>query len=296
MSVMPRYGDQYLLEYARPPAQTTIDRVVAEHQAVRTLLGDTAYLTFLQGSYKNDTALWEVDDVDIVALYRDVRSTAYGYASTGSSITWDELFSRIERKLQSDYRYVGRWQRGDKCIRLNAGIKVDIVPAVYVTDVAYDPIAIYSFRALSERQNWPRLHYENGARKSGRTSGAFKQTVRLYKRFSKAWFGLVRVAPSYYIESLVHAQPDHFFSGDLAADFVNIASEIGRYRHGTTQLPRIAGDGNLLSAGEWAADNFARFQSVLASVVPSANAAMRAGNEPAARQSWRSVFNGQAPQ
>jgi hypothetical protein len=286
---------EFVARYARPPADTTVKQAISIHENVRAVLGDSDYATFLQGSYKNDTALWDMNDVDIVAVSRGLRSTVFSGQPGGEPVAWPEIFARIERKLQTDQRYQGKWSREDKCIRLNTGVRVDIVPAVYVTDVSSDPVSIYSFRFGQERLNWPRGHYEAGAAKSGRTNGAFKQTVRLFKHWVRCWFGSRKVAPSYYVECLIHFQPDASFTGDLASDFVTIGNQITRLQYGAAPLPRLVGQGNLLSAGEWDSASFTEFQDALRKAVAHAQTALGGYSEAAARTAWVAAFNGQQP-
>lgn len=286
---------EFVARYARPPSDTTVARAVSVHQSVRDVLGDSDYATLLQGSYKNDTALWDMNDVDIVAVSRGLVSTHFTGTTPTNGVPWTDIFTRIETKLQADSRYQGRWTREDKCIRLNTGVKVDIVPAVRIGDATADPIAIYSFRAGKERKNWPRSHFAAGAAKSGATNGAFKQSVRLLKRWVRCWFANRKVAPSYYIECIVHAQPNSAFSGDLARDFVSIAAGVGQLRYGSSTLPRLAGEGNLLSAEEWGAAEFQQFQRALQRASSHVQAALSAYSEQSARGNWVAAFNGQQP-
>lgn len=287
---------EYAARYARPPARTTVDQAVSIHQNVRGLLGDTDYATFLQGSYKNDTALWDMNDVDIVAVSRGLVSMHFtGGTSSSGGVSWDEIFARIERKLQGDVRYRGKWTREDKCIRLNTGVKIDIVPAVRIGGIDADPIAIYSFAARGERRNWPRGHYSAGTLKSERTNGAYKQTVRMFKRWAKCWFGARKVAPSYYIECAVHAQPDATFCGDVGRDFVAVGNRLLQLSHSASVLPRLVGDGPLFTNAEWDSARFLDFQSTLRRALPSATAALGAFSEQRARELWVAAFNGQAP-
>lgn len=285
----------FVSRYARPPSETTVSRAISIHQSVRDLLGDTDYATLLQGSYKNDTALWDMNDVDVVAVSRNLVSTHFTGTTPTSGVPWTEIFSRIEQKLQADPRYQGKWSREDKCIRLNTGVKIDIVPAVRIGEANADPIAIYSIRASRERKNWPRGHFDAGAGKSSRTSGAFKQTVRLFKRWSRCWFSNRKIAPSYYLECLVYSQPDSTFSGNLASDFVAIARNISLMAYGSVILPRLAGEGNLLTPDEWGMTEFLQFQRTLQGAASHASAAISAYSEAQAKSSWVAAFNGQQP-
>lgn len=288
----------FVAQYASLPPQSTIDRAISLHTNIRDLLGDTEYATLLQGSYKNDTCLRDMNDVDIVVVRRDTRSLQFSSASGYHPVDWNRLFSQIEQKLQNDHRYRGKWNRGDKCIKLSTGVNIDIVPAVVISGPTEDPIAVYSFRERRERKNSPRTHYNNGAAKSRQTNGNFKQAVRLFKRWAKAHFGDRKVAPSYYIECLLYSLPNHLFTGDLALDFVNLGKEIlGHYHRVTSfsqnQLARIAGEGNLLSEAEWNGSSFGEFCNKLHSSLPHAERALRETNQLNARNAWKAAFNGQ---
>lgn len=267
----------FVTRYATPPTKTTMEQVVSAHTSIRDLLGAN-YSTLLQGSYKNDTALSDINDVDIVAL--DLHPGA----------TWQAIFGRIEAILQGSPHYAGKWTRGDKCIRVNTRMKVDIVPAIGTAD--RDPIKVFSFSKNKDRQNWPRGHYESGAAKSRTTNGHFKQSVRLFKRWAKCWFPGTKVAPSYYIECALHARPDSDFSGDLAATFERIASGLAATSYRSTRLPRIAGDGDLFTAEEWGSAEFSRFQNQLTASLEDVRAARTARDVASGRQAWTRAFNG----
>lgn len=287
---------EFVNSYASVPAKTTVDRAISLHQNVREALG-SEYDTLLQGSYKNDTALADLNDVDVVAVHRSTYSTSFGARRYLTSVPWPEIFARIERKLQADARYQGKWERHDKCIQLNTGVHIDIVPAIVVSESTADPVAIYSFREGTERQNWPRAHYDNSAAKSGRTNGSYKQAVRLFKRWAQCCFGSRKIAPSYYLECLLYATPDDRFTGDLAADFCAIARWIGlqfpqQWSYDYTKLWRVAGEGNVLTATEWKKADFEAFRTQLATSLRWADAALTATSEQQARDYWKAAYNG----
>jgi tRNA nucleotidyltransferase (CCA-adding enzyme) len=64
---------QYLIDqYAAGSSSTRITAVKSLHENVRKALAEAAdsqFDTFLQGSYRNNTAIADINDVDIVALY-----------------------------------------------------------------------------------------------------------------------------------------------------------------------------------------------------------------------------------
>lgn len=279
---------EFVLAYARPPSEAVRNQATAHHRRVREQLGDKDYATFLQGSYSNDTALADLNDVDIVAVRRNMGGP--GSAPLNGE-QWNALFKEVERKLAP----LGPWKREDKCIRLNTpDVRVDIVPAIALgSDAAGDPIVIYSFRAGRQKKNWPHGHHERGRKKSGDTNGGYKQAVRLFKKWKACHFGSRKVAPSYYLESLLYNLPNSAFSGDPAQDFVTVAREVvRRYPGGHGTLSRIAGEGNLLSQDEWDAGSFKVFLGALTNALPHAERALGEVDKERARSAWRAAFNG----
>jgi len=283
----------FVARFAAPPSPTTVNSAVSAHTSIRSILGDTKYATVLQGSYKNDTALADMNDVDIVAVDRGLTSRTYSSrVISGDGVPWVEIFARIERALQTSHLYAGKWKREDKCIRVNAGMRVDVVPAVCVSDANNDPIVIYSFSQGREKRNWPRGHYDGGTAKSGATSGTYKQTVRLFKRWARCWFYGTKVAPSYYIECALHACPDAEFTGDLAGTFDNLGRRLATMSYASAKIPRIVGEGDLLTSEEWGMAEFQRFQSQLTASLAHVRAARTTHDSSAARRSWITAFNG----
>jgi hypothetical protein len=96
----------------------------------------------------------------------------------------------------------GRVSRGDKCITISGTPSADVVPAIRTGAITSDPIAIYSFRQRSERDNYPRIHYARGVDKNKalRTNGAYKPTVRLFKRWVRQYSGHATMAPSFCVK------------------------------------------------------------------------------------------------
>jgi len=119
------------------------------HQNVRDLLGQGSYDTILQGSYKNVTALADMNDVDVLAICTDITKSGLGWFK---SIPWKAVFANIETRLESDSRYAGKWNRHDKCITLETGVHLDIVPAVAKEDPGRDPIFIHSSQPMRTRR------------------------------------------------------------------------------------------------------------------------------------------------
>ena len=87
---------------------------------------------FLQGSYKQDTAIYTINDVDIVVLCRLWQPAESG---GGSGRSWgrDAIFGAIAQPLLADGRYRDkvRYSATSMCIKVDLGIKLEILPVVY---------------------------------------------------------------------------------------------------------------------------------------------------------------------
>lgn len=280
--------------FARSPAQSTNERASSLHQNVRALLGENDYDTILQGSYRTGTALADINDVDVLAIRRGVTLRSLKW---GQSITWTKFFDEIEKHLESSPSYAGKWRRQDKCVRLETGIHIDIVPAIACDEPTADPIVIYSLSTMAQKNNWPRGHYEKSAAKSASTNGNYKPVVRLFKRWAKCNFSDTKIAPSYYLQCLLYSLPDATFTGDLALDFISAGRTILE-RHGVPggysfkKLPRIAGEGNLFTDDEWDSDPFDKFEAGLRASLPHAVKALAETDPERAKASWRLAFAG----
>jgi len=183
--------------YSAAPSPTTVAAVSSLHTNIRDVLG-TDYETFLQGSYKNDTGVADLNDVDIVALRLQTVSGPFTGRMNPPFVSWNEIFQEVQNRLEESHHYRGKTETGDKCITVKTAFHADVVPAVKISDDGTDPIAIYSFREGKERKNYPRDHYQQNTTKHAQTAEAYKPTVRMFKRWVRNWFPNLDVAPSFY--------------------------------------------------------------------------------------------------
>lgn len=288
MSFNFKISDALVQRYSAGPSQAKVDAAKSLRSSVESALG-YGYDVFLQGSYRNNTGVADLNDLDVVALSTTTHTVESGVAK--HPVSWNEIFARVERALDAHPRFHGHVSRGDKCVKVaTPELALDVVPAIYRGDASTDPIAIYSFREGSRRDNYPRDHYSNGVLKnaSNHTDGAFKPTVRLFKRWVRDSFD-ARVAPSFYVECAVHSVPDSTFSDSLPLSFAGVGAHLLDYKD-TTVILSVAGDKDILVSTEWPWRNFQQFQVALAGAVRTALAAMKATTEPEANRLWRSIF------
>jgi hypothetical protein len=67
---MPRISQFLIDRYSSGPSTERVRQVKRMQESIRKVLdeSDFSYETFLQGSYRNDTAIADINDADIVAL------------------------------------------------------------------------------------------------------------------------------------------------------------------------------------------------------------------------------------
>ena len=235
-------------------SQSAIDEISAFQTNVRSLL--QGYETFLQGSYANDTAISDINDVDIIALEKPLLGFLPSISASNN------LFYDIKSKLEVNQTYRGRITIGRKCLTLTlATRKADIVPAtgavVGQSNHFGEPITI-----AQQILNYPKTHRSNGQSKNQRTRDNYKRTVRMLKNYVNNW-GIKSIAPSFYIECVVFSYTDESFDNDLVLTLNNILTHM-LSNNFITNFRTVAGDKIVISQSEWAPQSFVAFRQHIA--------------------------------
>lgn len=135
------------------PGSSFEQKASSEHNTIRGLIEDRDGLaaelvpvTFLQGSYRQKTAIYDINDVDIVALCK-LWYPGNGIGG-GRSYRRDEIFRIIAAPLLADKRYRDKVRYGPQsmCIKLDLGIQVEILPVVFAagnSDANQEPFVLY---------------------------------------------------------------------------------------------------------------------------------------------------------
>lgn len=277
-------SQRLIARYSAGPSAARTSAVKALHENIRSALenwGDKKFDTFLQGSYRNGTAIADINDVDIVALFDPWQTPA-------TRADWLWLFNHVAAILRKSTLVSGSVRLGDKCVKLDGSVNADIVPAISPRPYSsVDPLMIYSRKGASERPNFPRTHYTNGVRKQAATQDGFKPTVRLFKRWLRQYPSLN--APSFYVECAVHSVATSNFHTYLPLSFASVATELLKYDR-LTRIPSVAGDKDILVSTDWSPDDFNAFQRRLAPDVHIVVRAMQASTQSEADRLWKLAF------
>jgi hypothetical protein len=201
---------------------------------------------FLQGSYANDTNVARDSDVDVVCFITGTFASDAVYLSA-------EQYAAFEREHPGTAAYSYKQYKSDVTTWLQkkygngvrAGYKAIYIPAVQnrrECDVlpAIEYRYYFSYKSSAEQSyargicfylsdgtqvvNFPKQHLDNCTTKHHATNSWFKRTVRVYKNMRNNMIdrNLLAdgVAPSYFVEGMLHNVPDDKFGTSFDDTFV----------------------------------------------------------------------------
>jgi hypothetical protein len=282
------------------PSSSFEQRAASEHQSIIRLIEDASGLAarfspacYLQGSYRQQTAIYTINDVDIiarcslpalsVALWREQR--------------WrrDELFETIAAPLLADPRYQDkvRYESTSMCIKVDLGIKVEILPVVYRSWLAGsvdEPFLLYRPKTKQWENGYARRHQQHLSDKNvqSRTGGNFIPAIKVLKHL-RTHHGLEAV--SFHLECLLYALPDRMFRGSLANSIATILHEIAdtsaKYWYNRKAVKTPCGERSLFSDTEWTWEHWKTFHDWVVFFDALAQAACCAPDKAMAIQTWQ---------
>lgn len=249
---------------------------------------------FLQGSYRQQTATYSINDVDIVALCELWQP---GGGGGGTSYGRDEIFEIIAAPLRADRRYASKVRFGptSMCIKLDLGIKVEILPVVFKAgnnDPQTEPFRLYRPETRSWEDGYARYHQKNLTYRNRpeATGGNFIPAIKVFKHLrSKYCPGAV----SFHIECLLHALPDHLFVGSTADYLLNVFEHISATPAGAWYshvLGTPCGDRDIFKESEWNLENWSQFHGIMKLAARAARLANEATSLSGAIEAWQAIF------
>jgi hypothetical protein len=201
---------------------------------------------YLQGSYKNDTNVYGDSDVDIVlcytgAFFKDLSRLSPGDMSALDAAGTDGIYRYAEFKRDATAHLTQLYKS------VNPGAKAIYIPGGNSGRRNADVLVAFKFRRYYEFKSWeneryaegvsfflsdgsmienfPKLHSDNCTTKHQDTQGYFKRMVRVFKNMRNAMIGrdllADGVAPSYFIEGMLHNVPNNKFAGTYQQTWIN---------------------------------------------------------------------------
>ncbi|MFL5653338.1 MAG: SMODS domain-containing nucleotidyltransferase [Ktedonobacteraceae bacterium] len=272
-------------------------QAASEHQSIIRLIedasGPAAELSptcFLQGSYRRQTAIYTINDIDIVALC-DLRPPLW------KKQRWrrDELFETIAAALRANPHYKDKVCYGSisMCIKVDLGIKVEILPVVngsWFSHAEDEPFLLYRPEAGRWEDGYARRHQQHLSDKNvqTRTGGNFIPAIKVLKHI-RSHHGLDVV--SFHLECLLYSLPDRLFRGNavtyIAAILHAIASESAETWYHWRSIKTPCQERRLFSNTEWTWERWKAFHDWVVFFDLLAQAACRAPDKAMATRTWQ---------
>jgi len=267
--------------------QGAVTTAKATHESIRSALDSyefpegVSYEVYLQGSYKNDTNIRGDSDVDVAvqlnsSFQRDLSSLSeaerqlYEQNHSDATYRWENFRGDVLRVLRGQYG-AQAVREGNKSIKIagaSGRLPADVIVCIQyrkyrryqsTADQDYvEGIAFYTQRENRHIINFPKCHYDNGVEKNSpsNSNGEFKPTVRLFKNARTYLINQNVInqglAPSYFLECLIHNVPNNAFGGNYQQKFCNVVNFLAQANLTTftcqnKQLPLFGA-----SAEQWA--------------------------------------------
>jgi len=230
---------------------------------IESPIGSAASLTpkcFLQGSYKQATAIYSINDVDIVVLCR-LWQPGNG---SGQSFGRDEIFDIIASPLLNDHRYKEKVQysRTSMCIKVLTTPKVEILPVVYKAEnsnPAHEPFRLYRPERAQWEDGYAQYHQWHLTEKNKSSLGTFIPTIKVLKHLRKRWqLDVV----SFHLECLLYNLRDSIFFGspaDYLPRVLETITELGEEAWDATTMRSPCGERDIFTQPEWSKQSWQTF-------------------------------------
>jgi len=250
---------------------------------------------FLQGSYRQQTAIYTINDIDIVALC----DLYYPGSGSGRSYPRDDIFSLLARALQEEnrYRHKLRYEPQSLCIKIDLSIKVEILPAVKpqgARDFDHEPFKIYRPETGQWIDAYARLHQAHLTDKN-KSVGSFKPMIKTIKHLRDFWGLDIEDAVSFHIECLLYRVPHSCFTGALADAVEAVLASLAGFGPDLAAASNITspcGDKTLFSESEWGKAAYTQFHNFVKRWAVIASSANRQDNRNDAIESWKQLLGG----
>jgi Second Messenger Oligonucleotide or Dinucleotide Synthetase domain len=286
--------------FSRLNPSTTFESIASrEYGAIKGLIedrnGPAALLSpscFLQGSYKQQTAIYTINDVDIVALCELWQPGSSG--GTGRSYSRDEIFGIIAAPLLADYRYRDkvRYSSTSMCIKVDLGIKVEILPVVYKSgnnDYQKEPFRLYRPENQQWEDGYARYHQVYLSQKNAwaRTGGNFIPAIKVFKHLRSKFS---HDAVSFHLECLLYSLSDALYRGGPPDYIPALLESIAAVPADAWYRQRCAtpcGERDIFTGGEWKAESWFEFHKLVVLWAKAARLANQDSNKNSAIATWQ---------
>ena len=280
-------GDFNALVSSIQPGDDNVADAKAAHEKVRERLRTDSEFkeahkdTFLSGSYARDTAINDINDVDVICV-----------VDINHSITEPEVVLAWTQAILGKYYKETKRQGRSVGAQAPKGVWLDIVPA---TPMAADdgPLWIPDREARQWVQTHPKGQICAATDKNKATNGYYVQVVKLMKFWRDRLPTESCRLKSYILESLIHGSIGS--PSSHAAAVVNVLEGVensyGAHRD-LNIVPTISDPGyaSVNVAKHWESKDFNDFMKQVKAAASTARKALDSTDESESRKLWRQVF------
>lgn len=280
------------------PSSQFTTTAAREYQTIKAVLENHCVLTptcFLQGSYREYTAIQTINDVDVVALCSLWQP---GSGAGGTSWSRDQIFAAVAAPLLERTRYRGKVRYGPRsmCIKVDLGIKVEILPVVFAAenkDPTREPFRLYRPAFGQWCDGYAKEHQGRLSKKNAVCNGNFIPAIKVLKHL-RSRAGLSTV--SFHLECLLYALPDGLFLGSPSAYIPALLNYFGTLTNAPAVRQGVrtpCGERLLFAPTEWDETKWQEFCLALGFWRNSANRAAAASTRGEAIAYWQLLLGGE---
>lgn len=282
------------------PSPTWVSNASSQYNTIKGVIenagGDAGILKpkiFLQGSYGRETAIYTINDLDLVALCSLWYPPSSGDASRG----WgrEAIFKAIAEPLLNDGRYASKVAYGptSMCIKLDLGIEVEILPVVFKSgnsDPNVEPFYLYRPERARWEEGFAKHHQACLTAKNKQTDGNFIPMVKVLKHIRTRCGSN---AVSFHLECLLYCLSNVAFVGspaDYVTSVVSLISSHAAPLWKTFNITTPSGERNLFCDTEWREYDWTAFHVLITQVEPWLIEAVNTGNRNRAIECWQKIL------
>ncbi len=280
------------------PSPTYEARASSQYNTIKGLIenragpaGVLAPTCFLQGSYRRETAIYTINDIDIVVLCQ-LWYPPFPGPSGGQGWDRHRIFDTIAAALIADERYRDKvfYSRTSMCIKLDLGIKVEILPVVYQqgnNNPANEPFYLFRPETQQWEQGFARYHQSALTIKNQSTEGNFIPTVKVFKHL-RSQVGLD--VASFHVECFLHLMPNELFAGSPADYITRLLQYIASFDGPTWWQQNYltpCGDRIFFNNPEWTLNSWLAFHQQVVSWSHTAQLALIERDARLSRLLWQ---------
>ncbi len=285
------------------PSKTYKNIAASAHSNITSLIEksdgpakDYKIKCFLQGSYKRNTAIHTINDVDIIA------ACDLSYKESANQNTRNQIFKVISDSIgeAETYREKIKFNNESVCVKvLLSGIKIEILPALKIIGKPIDHEPFYTFLpnnnfSGSWKKTYAKKHQVLCTQKNSQTDGLFIPLIKVFKHLRFIENSLSEtIVPSFYIECLLYALKNTIYSGSISDCIEAVLQSLAGFsadKAYQSGLKSPCKDEVIFGTKKWCREDYNKFNSSVKKWYEIVKYANQLEDKDKAIDSWKSLL------